>query len=159
MRLTLNRPVLTRLAAVVILAAAAAGLVLLRPARPAEQIPKTEKDLVALSDSIDSGIDSLYRMFSIESGNIRKRDIPAPGTAIRRREHRVQVPQSFVPLLFNQKLNQLAEKFGGKAYGSENSKNGAVTLHTRIDEYITQSIAFKRMEEKTKKPQRTNKRK
>lgn len=159
MKRKLNLSVLYRLIAIVFLTAGAVRLILLKPAPSVEQLPKTEKDIVALSDSIDTGIDSLYRLFTIEPRNIRRREISASGTAIRRREHRVQVPPAFVALLFNQKLNQLAEKFGGNAYGSENTKTKTITLHARIDEHITHSIAFRRIEEQAKKSVRNNKRK
>jgi integrase len=159
MKSLLNPSVLYRLIAIVVLTAGVIGLILLKPTPPVEHVPNGDQEIASLADSIDRGIDSLYRLFAVEPRNIRKRDITIPGTTIRRREHRVFIPPTFITLLFNQKLNLLAERFGGKAYGSENSKANIVTIHTRIGEHIIHSIVFRPMRKQTPTAVRTNKRK
>ena len=159
MKSLLNPPVLYRIIAIVVLIAGVIGLMLFKPAPQIEHIPSGEQEIAPLADSIDSGIDSLYQLFAVESRNIRKRDITIPGTTLHRREHRVFIPPTFLTLLFNQKLNILAERFGGSAYGSENSKTKIVTIHTRIGEHITHSIIFRPIREQTQTSVRTKKRK
>lgn len=131
----------------------------MKPAPPADTTPGGEPGIASFADSIDTGIDSLYRYFTIEKKNIKKKEVPVQGSLIHRREHTVTVPPAFIPLLFNQKLSLLAEEFGGKVRGSENSRTKTVTLHTVFGDYITHSIVFRTVKDKSKPVSGTKKRK
>jgi hypothetical protein len=122
----------------------------MKPASPADATPGGDPEIASLADSIDTGIDSLYRYFAIEKKNIKKKEVPVQGSLIHRREHTVTVPPAFIPLLFNQKLSLLAGEIGGKVRGSENSRTKTVTMHTVIGDYITHSIVFRIVKEKSK---------
>jgi hypothetical protein len=134
-------------------------LILLKPTAPVKYIPNGDMEIASMADSIDAGIDSLYRFFEIDPRNIRRRDVSIQGATIPQREHRVFIPSTFITLLFNQKLNLLAERFGGKVFGSENSKTNIVTLQTRIGEHVTHSIIFRTLRQQIKASVKTNKRK
>jgi hypothetical protein len=131
----------------------------MKPRTSVKSGPKGELNIASIADSIDLGIETLYKDFLIEQKNISKSDISVSGMTIPRRLYKVSVPPTFIPLLFNQKLNILTMRFGGKAFGSENSKTKSVMMYTQIGKDTTHSISIRPLKEQRKAPKRTKKRK
>ena len=151
--------ILFRLIAIFVLLSIAVLLIFITPSQQVDSPTEGNHEIASFIDSIDRGIDTLYREFGIEARNIRKSEIIVPGAEIIRREHRVSVPSDFITIIFNQRLNLLAENFGGTAHGSEDSKKKNVTMHMRFGKAITHSIVLRPAVEKAKTPAKTKKRK
>lgn len=137
-----NKSIFFRFLIISILAASAFGLRLMvdEPPQTSEQI---EQNFSRKIVEIDREVDSILVRFRIEKNWCRKKLIPITGTNLDRIEKRVLIPPEIMPILINRELNLMAQRYGGRAIGSENSKENSVTIHIKLEGYILETIILK----------------
>jgi hypothetical protein len=92
---------------------------------------------------IDRQVDTVLTQFRIENNWCRKRDVVIPGTNLNRVERKVLIPPDIIPVQMNQAFNLMAQRYGGRAVGSENIKENTVTIHIKLEGYIIETIILK----------------
>lgn len=92
---------------------------------------------------IDAEVDSILTRAQIKPDARKKKVINTTDPEIKRVERRINVPEDFSTIEFNQALNMMAQKYGGRAIGSENTKEKSVAIHIKLDRYVIESIILK----------------
>jgi hypothetical protein len=119
------------------------------------QDENTERELLTISKAIDAEVDSILTQFQVDLKKVRKQLIAIPTTNLNRIERRVTIPSNVDPLDINQAMNIMAQRYHGRAIGSENSKEKTVALHIKLDGYILETIIINsRVEQKPTKRKR-----
>lgn len=152
-------PLLLRLLIIITLIAGTVILIMIQNSESAGKKPNENYSIDTFIDSVTKGIDSIYYKFQIESAHIRKSEKEIAGTGLKYREFRVSIPAKFPAILLNRELNVLAKRFGGEAYGSEDSKKGTIIINLKYGNYVTHSFLLTPVTESGKKSDRTKKRK
>ena len=129
-----------RFVLIVALAGLALGLISEKYRQPAEKI---QSDISTTIKEIDREVDSVLTQFRIEKNWCKKKQFPVPGTNISRTEMRVLIPPDIIPVQVNHALNLMAKRYGGRAIGSENSKDNSVTIHIKLENCIIETIILK----------------
>lgn len=96
-----------------------------------------------LQRQIDRGVDSVLGGFGIGQTVTRKKTITFLNSEISRIERRVSIPGDLPAVELNVALNSLAQEYGGRSVGSENTKEGTVTVHLEIGKTIVQTVILK----------------
>jgi hypothetical protein len=111
---------------------------------PSEQTAGQKRQrLEELLTGIDRGVDSVLDGFGIDRTSIRKKALAVPKAGISRIERRLMIPPELPSVRVNLALNSLAGAFGGRAVGSENTREGTITIHIEIQKLIVESIVLK----------------
>jgi hypothetical protein len=106
----------------------------------------TSNELKSFKDRafiIDAEVDSILTRAQIKPDARKKKIINTTDPEIKRVERRINVPEDFSTIEFNQALNMMAQKYGGRAIGSENTKEKSVAIHIKLDRYVIESIILK----------------
>lgn len=159
MKILTSHPLFLRLLIIIILTSGTVILIMIQNSESAGKKLNENYSTAAFIDSVNKGIDSIYQKFQIEFANIRKSEKEIFGTGLKYREFRISIPTKFPVILLNRELNVLAKKFGGEAYGSENTKKKTIILNVKYGDYITHSILLTLPKETRKKSDRTKNRK
>ncbi|MBI5020327.1 MAG: hypothetical protein HZB59_02730 [Ignavibacteriales bacterium] len=96
---------------------------------------------------IDAEVDSILIHAKIKPDAIKKKIINTTDPEIKRIERRINIQEDFSVIELNKSLNLMAQKYGGRAIGSENTKEKSVTIHIKLDRYIIESIILKTTKE------------
>ena len=110
---------------------------------PSEPTQENTAKIAATSDDIDREIDTLLFHFGIENDWVRKQEIPLPNSPLHRTERKVFIPRDITPVFINQAMNTMAKKYHGRAIGSENLKEGTLTIHLEIERLIIHTVILK----------------
>lgn len=159
MKILTSHPLFLRLLIIIILTAGTVILIMIQNSESADKKLNENYSIAAFIDSVNKGIDLIYQKFHIESANIRKGEKEIAGTGLKYREFKISIPAKLPVILLNRELNVLAKKFGGEAYGSENTKKKTIILNVKYGDYITHSILLILPKETRKKSDRTKNRK
>ncbi|MDI6765285.1 MAG: hypothetical protein QME52_00410 [Bacteroidota bacterium] len=144
-----DKSVIFRFLIIALLAILAIVLFAATTQRQIDKIEKLHRDLSAIATEIDAEVDSILSQFHVELKKVRKRTFTIPNTNLNRIERRVTIPKDVDPLHINQALNLMAQKYDGRAIGSENLKENTVTIHIKLDGYILETLILKsRVEQK-----------
>jgi hypothetical protein len=106
----------------------------------------TNDELKSFKDrtfKINAEVDSILSRAQIKPNAIKKKIINTTDPEIKRVERRINVPEDFSTIEFNQALNMLAQKYDGRAIGSENTKEKSVAIHIKLDRYIIETIVLR----------------
>ncbi len=95
------------------------------------------------ASEIDRQVDTVLAHFGIAPEWIRKKSVQVAGSEFQRVERRVLIPMNVPPIQVNMAFNALARKYGGRAIGSENTKENTVTIHLDLNGTVLQSIILK----------------
>lgn len=92
---------------------------------------------------IHVAVDSMLARSGIKPDAVKKKIITTRDPGIQRTERKLTVAQDLLPVDLNKSLNLMAREYGGRAVGSENLKEGTVTIHIKLDRYVIESITLK----------------
>ncbi|MBA4311727.1 MAG: hypothetical protein C0417_03760 [Chlorobiaceae bacterium] len=101
---------------------------------------KSFKDNAAL---LHTEVDSILANARIKPEAIKKKVFETKDQEIKRTERRINVSEDFSILELNRQLNLMAQKYGGRAIGSENTKEKSVAIHIKLDRYIIETIILR----------------
>jgi len=129
----------------IVLAAAGAALIvfLADQSLAKKQSKQAPLNITSATREIDRAVDSVLAQFRIDKNWCRKRNVEIPGTNFNRVERKVLIPPEIIPVQMNQALNMIAQRYGGRAIGSENLRENSVTIHIKLEGYIIQTIILK----------------
>jgi hypothetical protein len=102
--------------------------------------PKLFKDRAF---KIDAEVDSILSRAQIRPDAIKKKVINTTDPEIKRIERKINIQENFSTIEINQAINMMAQKYGGRAIGSENTKEKSVAIHIRLDRYIIETIILR----------------
>ncbi|MBI5476992.1 MAG: hypothetical protein HY964_09700 [Ignavibacteriales bacterium] len=106
----------------------------------------TNDELKSFKDrafKIDAEVDSILSRAQIKPDAIKKKTINTTDPEIKRIERKINVQENFSTIEFNQAINMMAQKYGGRAIGSENTKEKSVAIHIKLDRYIIETVILK----------------
>jgi hypothetical protein len=106
----------------------------------------TNDELKSFKDrafKIDAEVDSILSRSQIKPDAIKKKIINTTDPEIKRIERKINMQEDFPVLELNKSLNSMAQKYGGRAIGSENPKEKSVTIHIKLDKYIIETIILR----------------
>lgn len=95
------------------------------------------------SGAIDAAIDSLLVRHHVDLRSVRSWSVRTPDRAVLRRESRIDVPPSFVSLVFNHDLQNEVMPLGARVIATEHSKEQTVTMHVRKDGQVVRTLVFR----------------
>ena len=95
------------------------------------------------SGEIDAAIDSLLVRHHVDLRSVRSWSVRTPDKAVLRRESRIDVPSSFVSLVFNHDLQNEVVPLGARVIATEHSKEQTVTMHVRKDGQVVRTLVFR----------------
>jgi hypothetical protein len=139
------RPERWKLAAGGILVLLAAGLVaadrMLEP--PAQEAPLPVAAARREGGSIDAVIDSLLVRSHVDLRTVKSWTVRTADREVLRRESRIDVPPSFLSLVFNHDLHNRVLPFGARVVATEHSREQTVTMHVRKDGLVIRTLIFR----------------
>jgi hypothetical protein len=140
----LSPPILLR-AVILLMAGVCLLLLLFRPAPPAPSRPDAPPtDLTRIAAEVDRDVDSILVDFRIEKNLWRKHAVNVPGATVPRTERKVLATMHLPAVLLTAALDQMAKGFGGRAIGTENTKEGSVSVHIEVGGMILQTIILRK---------------
>jgi len=143
MNLCFDKSIFFRFFIILVMAGTAVGLSVLNQSAASAPSAQTHKDISITAREIDRQVDSVLIQFRIDKKWCRKRNVEIPGTNLNRVERKVLIPPEIIPVQMNQALNMMAQRYGGRAIGSENLRENSVTIHIKLEGYIIQTIILK----------------
>jgi hypothetical protein len=143
MNLCFDKSIFFRFFIILVMAGTAVGLSVLNQSAASASSAQTHKDISITAREIDRQVDSVLIQFRIDKKWCRKRNVEIPGTNLNRVERKVLIPPEIIPVQMNQALNMMAQRYGGRAIGSENLRENSVTIHIKLEGYIIQTIILK----------------
>ena len=143
MNLCFDKSIFFRSFIILVMAGTAVGLFVLNQSMASAPSGQTHKDISIAAGEIDRQVDSVLIQFRIDKKWYRKKNVEIPGTNFNRVERKVLIPPEIIPVQMNQALNMIAQRYGGRAIGSENLRENSVTIHIKLEGYIIQTIILK----------------
>jgi hypothetical protein len=139
----LEKSILFRFFFILVLAGVGIGLFLGNESQPTKPQVQSQQNLTSVMKELDQQVDTVFAKFRIEKKWCRRREIAIPGSNLNRVERNVMIPPDIIPVQINRALNLMAQRYGGRAIGSENLKENTVTIHIKLEDYIIETIILK----------------
>ena len=139
----LDKSIIFRFFFILVLVGAAIGLFLANQTQRTKPSEQSQQNLTSVVKEIDQQVDTVLVKFRIEKKWCRKKEVVIPGSNQFRIERKVMIPPDIIPVQINRALNLMAQRYGGRAIGSENLKENTVTIHLKLEDYIIETIILK----------------
>ena len=139
----LDKSIIFRFFFILVLVGAAIGLFLANPSQWTKPPAQSQQNLTSVVKAIDQQVDTIFAKFRIEKKWCRRREVAIPGSILNRVERKIMIPPEIIPVQMNRALNLMAQRYGGRAIGSENLKENTVTIHIKLENYIIETIILK----------------
>ncbi len=142
MILGFDKSIIFRFFFILVLVGAAIGLFFANQTQRTKPSELSQQNLASVVKEINQQVDTVFAKFRIEKKWCRRREV-AIGSNLNRVERKVMIPLEIIPIQMNRALNLMAQRYGGRAIGSENLKENTVTIHIKLEDYIIETIILK----------------
>ena len=143
MILGFDKSIIFRFFFILVLVGAAIGLFFANQTQRTKPSELSQQNLASVVKEINQQVDTVFAKFRIEKKWCRKKEVVIPGSNQFRIERKVMIPPDIIPVQINRALNLMAQRYGGRAIGSENLKENTVTIHIKLEDYIIETIVLK----------------
>ena len=143
MKRSFDKSIIFRFFIILIMVSITVGLFQVNQSSATTPSGQAHQNISNAANEIDQQVDSVLAQFHIEKSWCRKKEVSIPGTSLNRVERKVLIPPDIIPVQMNQAFNLMAQRYGGRAIGSENLRENSVTIHIKLEGYIIQTIILK----------------